>query len=79
MQALHLVAATLARSALAEIGEPAHLAVERRVPVDAAAGRIGLGNRQQVGMLARQALRRSPRAAGRAARQTGSPARPSAR
>ena len=42
--------------ALAEIGEPAHLAVERRVPVDAAARRIGLGNRQQVGMLARQAL-----------------------
>ena len=68
-----------ARSASPRSAEPAHLAVERRVPVDASAGRIDLGNRQQVGMLARQALRRWPRAAAPAARHTGSPAMPSAR
>ena len=64
---------------VAEIGELAHLALERRVPVDAPAGRIDLGDRQQVGMLgatgaAAMAVRSWP-----AARHTGSPARPSAR
>ena len=63
---------------VAEIGEPSHLALERRIPVDAAARRIDLGNRQQVGMLARQALG-DGRAQLPAARHTGSPARPSAR
>ena len=44
------------RSALgfAEVAELARFALERRVPVDALTGRIDLGDRQQVGMLARQ-------------------------
>ncbi len=37
-----------------EIGEAAHLASKARVPVDAPARRFDLGDRQQVGMLARQ-------------------------
>ena len=56
MQAMHCRGDGAALG-LAEIGEAADLAVERCVPVDAATRRIGLGKRQQVGMLARQALR----------------------
>ncbi len=41
---------------LAKIAEMAGRAVERRVPVDATARGVDLGDRQQVGMFARQAL-----------------------
>ncbi len=54
VQALHLVE-DLAPLGIAEISEPPHLAVERCVPVDAAPARIGLGQSQEIGMLARQA------------------------
>ncbi len=55
MQAVHLVE-DLGALGIAEVAQPARLAVEGGVPVDALAGRIDFGNRQQVGMLARQAL-----------------------
>ena len=62
-----------------EIGEPAHLALEGCIPVDAPACRIGLGDRQQVGMPARQALGDGRAQLAGGAPLTGSPAMPSAR
>ena len=55
MQALHL-GEHLGALGLAEVGQAPGLAVERGVPVDAPAGRLDFGDRQQVGVLARQAL-----------------------
>src|SRR4029077_7984781 len=52
----------------AEVAHLARLAFEGRVPVDAPAGRIDLGDRQQVGMLAPQ-----PRGDGRAQLAGGAP------